>query len=254
LSVFVSWSNSIAPIAGTCFTRQTIFIGASLSLVLGVLYDIHGNLPALERVLEEAAQLEIDRWLLGGDYGTPSPWPEETLARLRELPNATWIRGNGERWLREPPLDRPEVMETYDLFRGSLSEELVNELYSLPLQAEVDGNLYVHGSPLSDVDSFPATRSDDDERMLAGVRDRTIVFGHSHLQFRRPGPNGTDLVNPGSVGMPLDGDARSAWATWDGAFEFRRTEYEVERAAAGYRSLGGEFGEFAARRIEKGSD
>ncbi|HEX9349644.1 MAG TPA: metallophosphoesterase family protein [Gaiellaceae bacterium] len=222
--------------------------------MLGVLYDIHGNLPALERVLEEAAQLEIDRWLLGGDYGTPSPWPEETLARLRELPNATWIRGNGERWLREPPLDRPEVMETYDLFRGSLSEELVNELYSLPLQAEVDGNLYVHGSPLSDVDSFPATRSDDDERMLAGVRDRTIVFGHSHLQFRRPGPNGTDLVNPGSVGMPLDGDARSAWATWDGAFEFRRTEYEVERAAAGYRSLGGEFGEFAARRIEKGSD
>jgi diadenosine tetraphosphatase ApaH/serine/threonine PP2A family protein phosphatase len=90
--------------------------------------------------------------------------------------------------------------------------------------------------------------------MLAGVHDRTIVFGHSHLQFRRPGPNGTDLVNPGSAGMPLDGDRRAAWATRSGDFAFRRTEYDVERAAAAYRAMGGDFGDFAARRIEKGSD
>jgi predicted phosphodiesterase len=222
--------------------------------VLGILYDIHGNIPALERVLEEADGLETDRWLLGGDYGTPSPWPDETLARLKELPNATWIRGNGERWLREPPQDRAEVMEVYDLFAGTYSEELVDWLYSLSPQTEVDGILYVHGSPLSDVDSFPPQPSGDDERLLAGVRDRAIVFGHSHQQFRRTGPNGTDLVNPGSVGMPLDGDVRAAWATWDGDFEFRRTEYDVARAAAGYRSMGGDFGEFAARRIERGSD
>jgi predicted phosphodiesterase len=222
--------------------------------VLGVLYDIHGNMPALERVLAEADQLGVDRWLLGGDYGTPSPWPDETLARLKELPEATWIRGNGERWLREPPLDRPEVMATYDVFRGSLSEEVVAWLYSLPTQAELDGILYVHGSPLSDVESFPRDPADDDVRVLAGVSDRTVVFGHSHQQFRRPGPNGTELVNPGSVGMPLDGDTRAAWATWDGDFEFRRTEYDVARAAAGYRSLGGDFGDFAAARIEKGSD
>jgi len=130
--------------------------------VLGILYDIHGNLPALERVLEEAGSLDIDRWLLGGDYGTPSPWPDETLTRLKELPNATWIRGNGERWLREPPLDRPEVMETYELFRGSFAAELVDWLYGLPTQAELDGNLYVHGSPLSDVESFPPEPCEDD--------------------------------------------------------------------------------------------
>ena len=222
--------------------------------VLGVLYDIHGNVPALERVLAEADELGIDRWLLGGDYGTPSPWPFETLARLRELPNATWIRGNGERWLVEPPLDRPEVMEVYDLFRGGIPDDEVQTLFNLPPQAELEGILFVHGSPLSDVDSFPPEPGEDDERLLAGVHDRTITFGHSHQQFRRPGPNGTDLVNPGSVGMPLDGDVRSAWATWDGDFEFRRTEYDVERAAAAYRSMGGDFGEFAAKRIEKGSD
>jgi hypothetical protein len=122
--------------------------------VLGVLYDIHGNLPALERVLEDAERLGVDHWLLGGDYGTPSPWPLETLDRLRQLPRATWIRGNGERWLREPPLDRPEVMESYEMFTGDLPDDVVEWLYDLPDEAEVDGTLFVHGSPLSDVESF----------------------------------------------------------------------------------------------------
>jgi predicted phosphodiesterase len=221
--------------------------------VLAILYDIHGNITALDAVLAEAEVAGADRYLLGGDYGTPSPAPHETLERLRALPNATWIRGNGERWLREPS-NIPEVQEAYRAFEGTLTEDEIDWLYSLPEQGEVDGVLYVHGSPLSDVDSFAPEPEDGEERLLAGVRERTIAFGHSHQQFRRPGPDGTDLVNPGSVGMPLDGDVRAAWATRAGDFEFRRTEYDVERAAAAYRSMGGEFGEFAAQRILKGSD
>jgi diadenosine tetraphosphatase ApaH/serine/threonine PP2A family protein phosphatase len=116
--------------------------------------------------------------------------------------------------------------------------------------------LYVHGSPLSDVESFPAEPSDDDRRMLAGVAGVTVVFGHSHLQFQRPGPDGTTLLNPGSVGMPLDGDVRAAYALRrdDGTFEFRRVAYDVERAAAAYDALGGDFGAMAAKRIRRGSD
>jgi predicted phosphodiesterase len=222
--------------------------------VLGLLYDIHGNLPALERVLEDAQSVGVDRWLLGGDYGVPSPWPLETLERLEALPNAVWIRGNGERWTREPPTDRPEVAEVYEEHLSDVPDDVIERLYRLPAQAELDGILYVHGSPISDVESFPPEPGDDDERLLGGVRDRVVVFGHSHQQFARPGPNGTSLVNPGSAGMPLDGDPRAAWATWDGNFTFRRVDYDTQKAADAFRAMGGEFGEFAAARIEKGSD
>jgi diadenosine tetraphosphatase ApaH/serine/threonine PP2A family protein phosphatase len=223
--------------------------------MLAALYDIHGNLPALDEVLRDAEAAGADAYLLGGDFGSWSPWPRETIERLRELPNTTWIRGNGERWLREPPLDRPEVMELF-ASQGSGLDTDEGWLYSLQAHCELDGVLYVHGSPLSDVESFPPEPGEDDERMLNGVRDKTVVFGHSHQQFRRPGPNGTTLINPGSAGMPLDGDARAAYALrdGDGEFEFRRVEYDVERAAQAWEKTGGSFGELAAQRVRRGSD
>ena len=204
-------------------------------------------------MLDEAERSGATRYLIGGDIVAWEPLGRQALALLRALPSATWIRGNGERWLKEPPLDRPEVVAGVRRMSAQLADEM-DALHGLPVQAEVDGIFFVHGSPLSDVESFAADPGADDERLLAGVHDRTVVFGHSHLQFRRPGPNGTDLVNPGSVGMPLDGDRRAAWALWDGDFRFRRSQYDVERAAAAYRAAGGDVGELFARRVERGSD
>jgi predicted phosphodiesterase len=223
--------------------------------LLALLYDIHGNLLALEEVLKDAEAAGADGYLLGGDFASWSPWPRETIERLRGLSNTTWIRGNGERWLRDPPLDRPEVM---DSLREQDSGVGTDEgwLYSLQSQYELDGVLYVHGSPLSDVDSFPPEPGADDERLLNGVRDTTVVFGHSHQQFVRPGLNGTTLINPGSAGMPLDGDVRAAYALRhdDGEFELRRVEYDAERAAQAWEAVGGDFGKFAAQRVRRGSD
>jgi diadenosine tetraphosphatase ApaH/serine/threonine PP2A family protein phosphatase len=226
-----------------------------LHTVLAVLYDIHANEPALDGVLADADAQGVDAYLLGGDYGAWGPRPLDCVDRLRGLPRAIWIRGNGERWTREPPVDRPEVLHTLAQRESGYGTD-EGWLYSLQTRFELDGVLYVHGSPLSDVESFPAEPSPDDERMLDGVHDTTVVFGHSHLQFRRPGPNGTILLNPGSVGMPLDGDVRAAYAVRsdDGEFAFRRVEYDVERAAAAYEELGGEFGAMAAVRIRRGSD
>jgi predicted phosphodiesterase len=223
--------------------------------VLALLYDIHGNLIALDEVLKDAESAGTDAYLLGGDFASWSPWPRETIERLRALPNTTWVRGNGERWLRESPADRPEVVQALSERESGLGTD-EGWLYSLQSRFELDGVLYVHGSPLSDVQSFPPEPGEDDERMLNGVRDQTIVFGHSHQQFRRPGPNGTTLINPGSAGMPLDGDVRAAYALRadDGEFEFRRVEYDVERAAQGWERVGGTFGAFAAERVRRGSD
>jgi predicted phosphodiesterase len=223
--------------------------------VLAVLYDIHGNLLALDEVLKDADAAGADAYLLGGDFASFSPWPLETVERLRALQETTWIRGNGERWLREPPADRPDVAAELAAHDSGLG---TNEgwLYSLQAQVELDGVLYVHGSPLSDVESFPAEPGEDDERMLNGVNDTTVVFGHSHLQFERPGPNGTTLINPGSAGMPLDGDVRAAYVLRhdDGRFEFRRVDYDYERAAQAWEKMPGTFGPFVGQRLRKGSD
>jgi predicted phosphodiesterase len=173
------------------------------------LYDIHGNLVALEAVLADVEAAGVTSYLLGGDYSSMGPWPRETADLLEGLPARVRIRGNVERWLREPP-EVPESVQEFlatglTAAREALGPELVDRFYALPEQAELDGILVCHGSPLSDIDSFAPEAQEGEEHLLVGESDRTILFGHSHQQFRRPGPNGTLLVNPGSVGAPLDG-------------------------------------------------
>jgi len=223
-----------------------------------LLYDIHGNLAALEAVLADAETAGATSYLLGGDYAAFGPWPRETAELLESVPAVARIRGNAERWLREEPevpADAQSLVNTaLTAARESLGPALVARLYELPERAELDGILVCHGSPLADIESFAPEAQPDEERMLAGEAQRTILFGHSHQQFERPGPNGTLLVNPGSVGAPLDGDTRAAWAIYEnGEIGFRRTAYDVERAAAQMRSFG-DWAEPIALRIEHGSD
>jgi len=223
--------------------------------LLAVLYDIHANLPALEAVVADARNAGAKTFFLGGDLVGFGPFPRETLELLDGLPETTtWIRGNGERWLREPPVDRPEVMELEAKMQTPFDEATIERLYRLPARAEVDGVVYVHGCVVSDVDSFATEPQDADVLRCGGVTGRTIVFGHSHLQFRRDGPRENTLVNPGSVGMPLDKDTRAAWATWDGSdFAFHRTEYDVDRAVDAAKGMG-DFAEIVIKRYTTASD
>ena len=104
-----------------------------------LLYDIHGNLPALEAVLADVG--DADEFLLGGDYAAAGAWPRETVERLRELSNATWIRGNADRWLVDRH-DAPAAMEKIAArCAEQLGEELVQELAGLPESTTVDGTL-----------------------------------------------------------------------------------------------------------------
>lgn len=225
---------------------------------IALLYDVHGNLVALEAVLADADAAGVESYLLGGDYATFGPWPRQTTELLDTLPVVARIRGNVERWLEEEPevpaAARPLVDHALAAARESLGPRLVAHLYELPERSQLDGILVCHGSPLSDVESFAPEPQPDEERMLVGEKERTVLFGHSHQQFRRAGPNGTMLVNPGSVGMPLDHDPRAAWALYeDGEITFQRTAYDVERAAAQMRSYG-EWADPLVFRIKHGFD
>ncbi len=210
-----------------------------------LLYDIHGNLPALEAVLADAS--DADEFVLGGDYATFGAWPVETVERLREL-DAEWIRGNVDRWLVDSS-DIPDLMvELVDRSREMIGEELCRELAALPESTTHGGTLYCHASPLSDMDSFYPEPQESDAERLMGVEAERVVFGHTHLAFERPGPGGIQLVNPGSVGMPLDGDHRAAYAVVDaGRVDHRRVEYDWEASVAAVREL---VGELPARRME----
>ena len=221
----------------------------------GLLYDIHGNLPALEAVLADASAAGVETFLLGGDYALFGAWPVETVERLRGL-DAVWIRGNGERWTAAPD-DAPEpVRGAIARCRELLGESLVVELAALPKTHVHGQTLFCHGSPRSDVRSFLPEPGDDEAELLEGVNEALLVFGHTHLAFtRRAERGGVQLLNPGSVGMPFDGDHRAAWAVLgdDGMVEHRRVTYDHAASAAAVRERLGEAGEVPARRIERAS-
>jgi diadenosine tetraphosphatase ApaH/serine/threonine PP2A family protein phosphatase len=228
-----------------------------LPRVLGLLYDVHGNLPALDAVLADAREQGADRWLLGGDYALFGAWPAETVARLHEL-GATWIRGNGERWTADPgaddiPADGP-VPGAIAACREVLGDALVGELAALDEQVVLDGVRYCHASPVSDMRSFFPEPAEDEAELLADVDERRVVFGHTHVPFARSSARGIELVNPGSVGMPFDGDPRAAYALVhdDGRVQHRRVGYDHAASAAALRErFAGDWTEVVAGRIER---
>jgi predicted phosphodiesterase len=221
--------------------------------LLAILYDIHGNLPALEAVLADAHDAGAERFVLGGDYALFGPWPRETVERLRAL-DAEWIRGNGERWTAHPG-DAPQdevVQGAIAACAADLGDALVAELAALPFDLCRAGTRFVHASPVSDVRSFGPEHDDSEEEMLEDVMETRLVFGHTHVAFRRQARAGIELVNPGSVGMPFDGDHRAAYALVPGAGEIeqRRVEYDRERTLAALRDrFEGAFAEKVAERI-----
>lgn len=215
---------------------------------IAALYDVHGNLPALEAVLAEVAGLAVDRIVVGGDV-LPGPMPRACLDVLRGLSEPVdFIRGNGENdvltVLDGRPADRVpgpvqgilrwtgEVLDTNEVeFLRSWGE---TARVDLPKLGDV---LFCHATPDSDADIF--TRRTPDERvrtLLGSVHADVVVCGHTHMQFdRRVGD--LRIVNAGSVGMPF-GESGAYWALLGPDVELRRTLYDLEAAAQRIRESG----------------
>ncbi len=187
---------------------------------VAALYDIHGNLPALEGVLAEVP--EDATIVVGGDVVAGGEQPSETLERLRGLGDRVlWLRGNADRELKpgEPGLAPPGAL---DATREALTDEQIDFLWSNPATQRVGDVLYCHASPRNDVDIF--TERTPEERigfLFEGLDARAVVCGHTHMQFDRT-VAGVRVLNAGSVGMPYEQEPGAYWLL---DLEHRRTPY-----------------------------
>ena len=208
---------------------------------IAALYDIHGNLPALEAVLAEVRTLSVDLVLVGGDV-LPGPMPREALISLRESVVPTeYISGNGEREVlavlagREPTTVPPAFRGLITWTASEIDEVTHAFLASWPATRRVShpvvGDIcFCHATPRSDTEIFTRlTPEPEVVAMMAGTDAPVIVCGHTHMQFDRVvGP--TRIVNAGSVGMPF-GEPGAYWLLIDERLELRRTPYDLGAAA-----------------------
>jgi predicted phosphodiesterase len=227
---------------------------------IAAIYDIHGNLPALEATLDEIARAGVERLVVGGDV-LPGPMPRECMERLLavECP-AQFICGNGDREVLacmrgERPASVPEqywpmMRWTAEQLERSHAEVLAGWPKTLPVQvAEFGEVFFCHASPRNDTDIF--TRETPVEALMplfAETGAALAVCGHSHMQFdRRVGQ--VRVVNAGSVGMPF-GEPGAHWLLLGAEVEFRRTKYELAKAAERIRATSyPQAEEFAARYV-----
>jgi predicted phosphodiesterase len=185
------------------------------------LYDIHGNLAALEAVLAEIPQDATI--VVGGDICAGGEQPSATLTRLRGLGDrVAWLRGNADRELTpgEVGLAPEEVVEEA---RSKLNAEEIAFLYQLPPTQRIGDVLYCHASPRNDVDIFTErTPEDRIAPIFEGLDVSTVVCGHTHMQYERT-IAGIRVINAGSVGMPYEEEPGAYWLL---DLAHRRTPYE----------------------------
>jgi len=205
---------------------------------VAALYDIHGNLAALDAVLAEVP--DDATIVVGGDICAGGEQPSEVLARLQGLGDRVrWLRGNADRELH-PDEEGLAPAEFLEQARSQLSEEEIEFLHELPETQVIGGVLYCHASPRNDLDIF--TERTPEERiafLFDGLDVSTVVCGHSHSQFERT-VGGVRVVNAGSVGAPYEEEPGAYWLL---DLVHRRTPYAGAKLTASREEAVAEFTE-----------
>lgn len=211
--------------------------------------DVHGNLTALRAVVEDMDALGVERRICLGDLAFRGPQPGEVVAAVAEMKLEAVIVGNTDQWLfqgfPEGFAPGPERMRQLEAYRAWCLERLdaasLDWLRGLAERHTASvGDLVlcvVHSSPRSTEDWYPSSLSDQE---LAAIFEGAppsdvLVYGHIHTPFLRR-LQGRWLANAGSVGNPLDGDARASYLLVEAvggsvSLSIRRVRYDVEQAA-----------------------
>lgn len=227
---------------------------------LAALYDIHGNLPALEAVMHDVKREGVDLLIIGGDV-LPGPMPRETLEYLMHLDvPARFIHGNGDRVVLDqmagkvPTQLPPAVQEDIAWVSRQLDPDHERELRSWPATLHIDLGperdvLFCHATPRNDTEIFTRLTSEDRLRpIFGGVTESLVVCGHTHIQFDRM-VGRLRVVNAGSVGMPF-GKPGAYWLLLDSDVSLRRTAFDLSSAADHIRATAyPHAAEFVARNI-----
>lgn len=228
---------------------------------VAALYDIHGNLPALDAVLEDVRRADVSSIVIGGDV-VPGPLPRETLARLDDLDVPVhFIHGNGESAVLAelagkdsavPPPFRELIRWTARQLEPDQQRSMSRWPPTLHLAITGLGDvLFCHATPRNDTEIF--TRLTPEERIapaFAGVDAPLVVCGHTHMQFDRT-VGWIRVVNAGSVGMPF-GEPGACWLLLGPEVQFRHTTYDLTAAAERIRRTSyPQAVEFATRDILK---
>jgi predicted phosphodiesterase len=201
---------------------------------VAALYDIHGNLPALEAVLADPRFASADVVVCGGDL-VAGPMPGECLELLRGLGDRVlFVRGNGDRETVTPP-DSGTLAEIGRWCRERLTPDQLAEVASWPLTVTVDAGwlgpiLFCHATPEDDTRIVTAITLDDEvDAEIGGVAAGVVVCGHTHVQFDRV-IGAHRLVNAGSVGMPYEGSPDARWALLGPGVDLVTTPYDADAA------------------------
>ena len=225
-------------------------------LVLG---DIHSNLTALERVLEDAEGWDLALCL--GDVVGYGPDPGECVSRVRRM-EMRCVAGNhdaavvsGETWGFNP-----YAAAAVHINRRLLGPEAIRWLRGLPghlnLELERVGVALYHGSPRDPLNEyiFPQEAYAWAGRLLEMAGADLLLLGHTHVPYLVEVEGGC-LANPGSVGQPRDGDPRASYMLIDleggeVSISHRRVEYDIDEVAERMRRIG--LPEFLASRLYYG--
>ncbi len=222
-----------------------------------IVSDIHGNLPALEAVLEISQNEGIDQYLCLGDIVGYGPNPKECLELIQSL-NCRTVAGNHDfAVLGKIEIDYFNVYakEATLWTRDHLPESGKDYLLNLPLVEHLDGFSIVHGS-LYSPELFDYVQTSYDAYLsISQLPGKVCFFGHSHIPISfiqkrfinysidteiDVDPEKKFLVNVGSVGQPRDNDPRASFAIFDTEAEkicIKRVAYDISAAVSKIREV-----------------